>query len=350
MKLMQFLKVLSWILGGERLSNEVGALGNWPNVNVEDAYDAMFDAYDEVPSKIGDICEIKTPSEGSYDKRTSVIGAGKLTQKATEDTSVTYRRPSEGYTAYCVYRNFDDGFSLTKNEVEDIPPSKINDIAQGYARGWGNALVRTEEVFLASLFKNGGKTAGSDDFNASIPGGESFITNGLSYDAEPAFNLSDNTRSSKGGGTYYNAIQQPLNVTNYGTLYELMFATNAYDERDEEIETASQGTIALIYPPQLHDSAVQALESEFLPGSDLNDKNPWARTAKLLQWGYLRANATTWYIQVLKMGIRFYRRGKPELRYFRDEDTGRYMGTCRSRYGWMFWNFRYSGGSNVPTS
>src|SRR3990167_9345544 len=127
MALYRFLQALARVLWLP-LANEKGALGNWPNVNVEDAYDALFDGFDEVKTQTDTLCEIKTPSTGSFDHRTSVIGAGKLAQKSTEDTSVTYRRPSEGFTAYCVYRDFDDGVSLTRNEVDDIHVSKINDV------------------------------------------------------------------------------------------------------------------------------------------------------------------------------------------------------------------------------
>ena len=47
MALYRFLQALARVLWLP-LANEKGALGNWPNVNVEDAYDALFDGFDEV--------------------------------------------------------------------------------------------------------------------------------------------------------------------------------------------------------------------------------------------------------------------------------------------------------------
>lgn len=327
------------------------ALGNWPKGILEDRYDFFFEGYDEQKSMIDSLYEIKTPSQGSFDQRTTAIGAGKLIQKGVEDTSVTYRRPSEAFTAYAVYRDFDDGLALTKNEVEDFPESKVRDLAQAYISDWGRALRLTEDDYAATLFTKGGLTAGHDNFKNVIPNVLSQNTDGLAYDAKPFFNLSGNTRTSKGGGTYYNAVSgAPLNVTNFGTLHDLVYITNARNERDERIELKGMGENIILFPPQLRDEVVQVLNSEYLPGSDYNDRNPWFNTTKLVEWGALQENATTWYIGVAKKGITFYRRGKPEIRMFRDEDNGRYKASVRARYGWMAWNFRTWGGANVPTS
>ena len=328
------------------------ALGNWPKGIVEDRYDFLSEGYDEPDSMIDQIFEVKSPTQGAYDQRTTAILAGKLQQKSTENTSVTYRRPSEGFTAYCVYRDFDDGLSLTKNEVEDFPVEKIRNLMKDTISDWGRTLRLTEEDFAATLFTKGGLTAGHDNFKNVIAGGVlSQNTDGLAYDAVEAFNLSSNTRTSKGGGTYYNSISgSPLNVTNYATLSDLVFITNAYNERDERVNIKSMGKVLLLVPPQLRDDGFRAIESEYLPGVDHNDKNPYYKASQLTEWDALRDNASTWYILVAKFGIRFYRRGKPEIRMFRDEDTGAYKSSIRARYGWMYWNWRGKGGANVPTS
>ena len=326
------------------------AIANWAKGLVEDSYDFMMDAYDATKGKVDEIYEVKTKMQGGYDQRTSWIASGTMEQKSgADDMNVTYRRHSEGYTAYSVYRNFTDGVELNLTEVEDMPKNKAKDLINDHVRSWGVKMRLTEDKFAASLFKNGGKTAGHDDFNA-VYGSNSFVTNSLAYDSEPAFNRSDNTRASKGGGTYYNGLTSTLNVTNLGLLYDRIFVENAYDERDEEVETASMGTIALLYPPQLRRAAVQAVESEYLPGVDTNDVNALYKSCKLVEWSLLRANSTTWYLGVLKQGITFYRRGAPQIRLFRDEDSGAYKASARARFGWMFHNFRFWGGSNVPTS
>src|SRR3990167_7328334 len=111
------------------------ALGNWPKGLVQDAYDWEWEAYNAVEGRVDQIFEVKSPTEGAYDQKTTAIGAGQLQQKASENTSVTYRRPSEGFTAYAVYRDFDDGLELTRNEVEDFPIRKVQDLVQGYVSG-----------------------------------------------------------------------------------------------------------------------------------------------------------------------------------------------------------------------
>src|SRR3990167_10778430 len=99
MYILQLLRSFFACLG---VGNEIGALGNWQKGLVQDVYDWLWESYDQVQTKIDSIFEVKSPSEGAYDQRTTAIGAGQLAQKSTEDTSVTYRRPSEGFTAYAV--------------------------------------------------------------------------------------------------------------------------------------------------------------------------------------------------------------------------------------------------------
>lgn len=331
------------------LDNEIGLLGNWPKGIVEDRYDFFFEGYDEVKSIIETIFEIKNPTEGAYDQRTSAIGAGKLVQKASENTSVTFRRPTEAFTAYCVYRDFDDGMELTKNEVNDFPTSKVRDLAQEWIKGWGQALRLTEDDFAVTLFTKGGFTAGHANFGNVIPGLLSQNTDNLAYDAKPFFNRSDNLRTSKGGGTYFNTITGTLDISNYETLYNRVFVTNAKNERDERINL-KMGKVALVFPPQQRSAAVRTIESEYLPGDNKNDRNPHFKSAELVEWDALNVNESAWYLGVLKQGIRFYRRGKPEIRMFRNEDNFSYRSTINARYGFMGWNFRFWGSGNAPTS
>lgn len=328
------------------------ALGNWPKGLVQDVYDWEFEGYNSVDGRIDQIYEVKSPGEGAYDQRTTAIGMGQLTQKSAENTSVTYRRPSEGYTAYAVYRDFDDGLELTRNEVDDFPISKVRDLVQQTISSWGEARKRTEETYGATLFTKGGFTAGHANFGNVIPGLLSQNTDNLAYDAAPWFTASGGTaHASKAGTSYYNAKSGlALNVAGLHDLYTLLTVTNAKNERDEVVDTGSMGDKILVHPPQLRDEAFQTLESEYLPGVDHNDKNPWFQTCKPVEWRYLADNATAFYLGVAKKGITYYRRGQPEIRMFRNEDTGAYRATIRARYGWMSWNWRFWVSANSPTS
>ncbi len=352
------MRNMLWTIGGvfhalglHKLCNEAGALGNWPKGLGQDSYDWLWEGYDQTAGKVDVVYDTRSPSEGAYDQRTTGIGMGQLTQKASEDTSVTYRRPSEGFTAWAVYRDFDDGLSLTRNEVDDFPTNKVRDLMQGTVNTWGDALKRTEEIFGVKLFTEGGFTAGTNDWKNVIPGLLSQNTGGLAYDGTEFFNLTGNQRASKGGVTYFNSIAGlALGIAGYAKLHDRVFITNAKSERDEVIDTKGMGEILLLHPSQLRDEAFQTINSEHLPGTDFNDKNPWFNNSKPTEWRYLSDNPSTWYIGVAKKGIRFYRRGKPELRFFRNEDTGAYRATIRARMAFMGYDFRFWGGANVPTS
>ena len=349
----RFFNALRGLVAALRFGNEIGAVGNWPKGMVEDRYEWLMDGYGEAETKISSIFEEKTKTDGMYDQRTSVIGMGKLAQKSEVDSTITYRRPSEAFTAYASLNQFDDGITLTMNEVDRMPAEKVKDLMKQTVSSWGRALRTTEEDFAATVFTKGGFTSGHDNFKNVVGSGSilSQNTDGLAYDAKPLFNRSDNTRTSKGGGTYYNGLASlPLNVTNYATLHDLMFVTNAYDERDERVDLKSMGKFALIFPPQLRDEAVRTVESEYLPGTDQNDKNPWFKSCGLVEWDALRDNAGTWYGQILKQGLRFYRGGKPEIRPWRDESDRSYNASIVGLYGFMAWNFRFSAAAGTPTS
>lgn len=326
------------------------AVGEWPKGMVEDRYDFLFEAYNQSQGKVDLLFEVRNPKDGMFDQVTTGIGMGQLVQKATGDTSITFRAPTEGFTAFTAYRQFDDGLNLSRLTVERFPANKVKDLVETSIRSWGSALRRTEETFGSALFRRGGFTAGHADFSAVIAGLINQQTDNLAYDAKPFFNKSDNTRTSKGGTTYYNAISAILSVANYEALYELVFVTNAYDERDEQVDLKSMGQVVLVVPPQLRAEAFTVLEDEILAGAPNEQKNPWYKTAVPVEWDFLKGNATAWYVGVAKQGIRYYRASKPEIRMWRDENNGDYKASIWCLMGWLAQNFRFWGASNSPTS
>ena len=124
----RFFNALRGLVAALRFGNEIGAVGNWPKGMVEDRYEWLMDGYGEAETKISSIFEEKTKTDGMYDQRTSVIGMGKLAQKSEVDSTITYRRPSEAFTAYASFKQFDDGITLTMNEVDRMPAEKVKDL------------------------------------------------------------------------------------------------------------------------------------------------------------------------------------------------------------------------------
>lgn len=320
---------------------------------VNDAYEWVMDAYDETTSKVDTIAETREIKDhmGAYDQRTSVIGTGRFDMQDDVDSAVDYVRPSEGYTAYAAWKEFTKGTTLGLREVKLNPKAK--DLFKDTVEGWGRGRRSTEDDLASKFFLEGAYTAGSDYFKNSIGSGHAaFNTGGLAYDGYPFFNLSGNNRPSKvGGSTYYNAFaSKNLTQTNFGQLYELMMVTNAFDENDEEVDLEAMGDLILLIPPQLRDEAVVALESEKSQDNAYNNKNPWFKAAKIVEWRMLAANSTTWHIGIAKKGIRFYRERTPEILIERDIDTHAYKASIRVLYGMMVWNWRFWAAANVVTS
>lgn len=326
------------------------AVGSWPKGYIEDAYPWMWEGYGQVKGKIDVIFDVKNDLEGVYDQATTGIAMGQLQQMSSYDAAPTIRRPSEGFTSYCQLLEFKDEFQLGKVEVERFPKNKVRNLAKDAITSWGYKLKTTEETHAAKLFTRGGYTAGDDSFNAVIPGLGSFVTNGLAYDAKPFFNRSDNTRTSKGGGTYYNAINSDLNVANFATLHDLVFSTNAKDERDELIDTSTAGRKILLTPTVLRDEAFSVLKDPILAGATNDQGNPWKGLADHEDWRFLDGNVNTWYLGIAKKGICFYRGGKPEIAPYRDPHTGAYGATIAALIGFMGKNWRYWGASKSPLS
>ena len=331
------------------------AVGSWAKGFIEDSYGWMWESYGKIKGKVDEIYDVRTDADGMYDQITTGIAMGRLQQMSSYDSSPTFRRPSEGFTAYCAFRQFKDGFELGELEVERFPSSKVRNLAKDAISSWGEGLRQTEETFGASLFKNGGKTAGHDDFTAVVPNLISQQTGGLAYDSKPFFNLSNNTRTSKGGGTYYNAKSTTLNQANYAELHDLVYITNAKNERDEEVDLKAMGRTVLLIPEQLRDEAFQAVKDEVVVGATNGQKNPRKGTADIIEWRYISGTSSpdmsnTWFVGTAKRGIRFYRAMKPKITPSRDPRTGSYLCTVSVLMGWIGENFRFWGGSNVPTS
>lgn len=308
----------------------------------KDMYDYFFETYDDVPTVYDQVFE-ESASDGAYEQSTSVIGLGELTETEESDP-ITYRKFGEGFTVYGKNRTFTDGFKISMEAVEDN--RKIDNVVKDAAQGWGRQVRISREKFFAKFFNNGGLTAGHDVFKNIIPGVLTQNVDGLLYDAKPFFNLSGNTRASKGGGTYYNGHALALTHANLKTVWNHMTTTTNRDEKDQVI--AIMPNVILVPPALLFDARV-ILESMLLPGSGNNDKNVLANLVTPIPWHYL-TDTDAWFLGVRQRGIKYLNRKEPVIDFYYDEDDKHYKANIVARWGAMIHNWRFWQGSNFSSS
>lgn len=310
----------------------------------KDAYKYFFERYDLLPTVYDKIFNV-VPSDSSYDKTTTGVSNNELYEK-TEGAEIVARNPLEGYTVYCKNRTFSDAKEFTLEFVEDTPPEKIMNIIREIAGGWGEGVNQAKEKFAANFFNYGGYTAGHSTFNNTITGVVTDPTGDLCYDGKPFFNLSNNTRSSKNGGTYYNGSANSLSTANLQTAYNLMTNTNNRDEKDQRI--AIMPNILLI-PPALRFTAKVLLESDNIVGSANNDINVTKNLLTPVEWQYL-TDTDAWFVGVAGKGLVWQERKQPVIDSYQDEKTKNYYVTIVARWGAAVTNWRYWTGNAFSTS
>ena len=306
-------------------------------------YAYYFESYDKHTAKYPEIFDVRT-SGGAYEKTTSVIMPGVL-QKKVEGEPIQAKKLSEGYTVYIKNDTYAVSIPLSKEAVDDN--RRIKEILRKAAAEFGDAVAQTKDVRAATIFNEGGKTAGHEIFNGTVQGGVVDDPSGnLCYDGKPFFNLSDNLRSSKGRGTYYNGLALGLTHANLKIAYNLYTDTNAKDEKDEKIALLPD---VLVVPTALKFTAEEILKSQLEPHVTVNTKNVLADIVELVVSPFL-TTANSWALGKRGKGIVFYERQGPEIDFWQDKETKSYIVDITIRFGPGVENWRYWVGSNFPTS
>lgn len=305
---------------------------------LKDMYKAEHESYIAEPTMYDKIYKVMQGNQvsGAGDKNTQILGAGDLRRHASENQDIVYKSPVQGWQFFVRYWTYSDGLALAKEAVEDT--QKLGNLLKDLASTWGVSVRIIKETFAARPFNVGGATSGDAILNGSHTGNVAPYGN-LAYDNAPLFNLVGNTRKTKGGGTYYNAISgNALNPQNFETLYNLMTATNNRDERDR-IVSMTPDTL-LTQPGSDAFLAERIVDSSVgYPNSQLNDKNPYYKIVTPMVWQYL--NDSAWYLG--KRGDKdwqFHERQNSEIRFFRDEMNLSYKASVNIRIGVFIKNWR----------
>ena len=316
----------------------------WTEALQRDMYRYMFEQYDMLDRVFDKIFDVQ-PLVGSYEKETTSIGMGQLSERF-EGADIIASSPLEGFTAVGKSRTWSDGFEVTMEMQEDTSPEKIANFARQVATTWAEGVVWTQETFTARFFNEGGFTAGSEVFDNEITGVVEDTSGDFIYDGKPFFNLQGNERSSKGGGQYYNGLSLPLNATNLQTAYNLMTDTNNRNERDERI--ALKPTI-ILYPSNLKFTVMNLLNATHVTGSDFNDINTVQNLVEPVEWQYL-TDTDAWFLGVPRKGIKVLARRQPVIDFYTDPKSKKLFVTIDARWGAYVTNWRYWVGSNFSTS
>lgn len=313
----------------------------------KDMYEAARESYNEKPVVHPMIYKMKSGVTGGGDKNTQILGAGELDEHTTESQDILFESPVQGWQYYVAYKTFSKGVNFSKNAVEDTV--KLGNLLKDYADTWGRSIRNSKETYGARVFNNGGYTDGDRVFNGTW-GNETAPYGNLLYDNKPLFNLSGNTRTSKGGATYYNAVSGlSLTPDNFETLYNLATATNNRDERDRVTENEVDTLLVRTGSDTI--KAKKILNSDYLPGGSLNDINPYKDMVTPISWAYITDSA--FFVgKKQHPDWQWHERQKPEIRFYRREENRGYRATVDVRWGILIKNWRAwtKGGGTYTTN
>jgi len=305
---------------------------------LKDMYKAEREGYTEQPTAYDQVFKVVTGAEGAGDKVTQILGAGPLTRHTVEGQDINFKSPVQGWEFLVKYWTYSDGLALNKEAVEDTV--KLGNLIRELANTWGKQVRIAKEEMGATVFNRGGDLLGEWIFNGTHTGNVD-SSGDLMYDSKPFFNLSGNTRSSKGGGTYYNSIAG-LDITpgNFERVYNLATATNNRDERDNIIKNVVD-TI-LVKPGADYFKAFRIVNTERgMPGDKLNDVNPYYKMCGIIAWDYLQDASPVFYVgKKQSPDNQFHERQQSEIRFFRDENNQGYKASITIRIGILMKNFR----------
>jgi hypothetical protein len=305
---------------------------------LKDMYKAEREGYTEVETKYNQVHKVVNNVSGAGDKITQILGQGKLTRHLTEGQQIVFKSPVQGWEFLVKYWTFSDGIALSKEAVEDT--TKLGNLLKDLSNGWGKQVRICKEDFGVRPFNEGGNLLGDWIFNGTHTG-NSAAYGDMPYDNEPMFNLSGNTRSSKGGGTYYNSIAS-LTVcpADFETLYNLHTTTNNRDERDNVVRNPAD--TLLVRPGANRWLADRIVGTDRgLPGGQLNDVNPYYKLVTVMDWDYIESTEGTMFIGKRQSDDwQFRERQASEIRFFRDEGNLGYKASINIRIGMLIKNFR----------
>jgi len=316
----------------------------------KDMYKAEREGYKQADTMWDKIFMVKNGVTGAGDKQTQILGAGALTRHTAENQQIVFKSPIQGWEYLVRYWTYSDGIALSKEAVEDTV--KLGNLLKELAATWGISNRVEHETLAATVFNRGGDLLGEYVFNGTHTNNTD-SSGDMMYDSEPLFNLTGNTRSTKGGGTYFNSVAGigTPSAANFETIYNRHTTANNRDERDRVVKNPADTVICDPGGDKfLFERILNTPKEQGLPGSQNNDINPYYGIIKnIFDWDYLDDDA--FYVgKAASPAFQFHQRQLPEIRFFRDETNLGYKASFNQRMGillrdWRVWS--RAGGSSA---
>ena len=235
---------------------------------LEPGYLEIFnDSYREPDRVYSQVFSVRNSSK--QDERfSSVTGFALLTVK-TENASIDYDDPIQGYDRLLTHATYAKGFKISKELWDDDQYNIMNE----KPRQLGVAARRTEETIAANVFNRA--------FNASYLGGDDQELCSTVHPREDAGTSQSNASST--GITFGEENYETLKLQMRGQL----------DGRGQIIEAMPS---KLLIPEDLKKTADIVFKSNLRSGTADNDFNPYQNELKVIEWLYMNRNDTHWFL------------------------------------------------------
>ena len=318
-------------------------MSDFPQALMKDAYKWYWEAYDKLET-VHDKIFKEWPTDGAFEKITSAVGSGMLEEKGEWD-DIALKHPIEGFIAYGRVRDFSKMEAVSKDLRDDV--QKVANFLKSQIPIWTQDEVETKEQFFANVFNYGGYTAGHTMFNASIPNILDDQSGDYIYDSKPLFNASNNLRSSKGGGTYYNGLGAlNFSLPNLQTMWNRMTVYNNRREDDQPMKLVPD---TILLHPAMKFIVEPILDSPDDPTTSNRAKNSVYGLVKPLYWSYL-TDTDQWTLMKKLFGLWRLVRQNPEFDMWEDKKSKVEYMSIFNRWGVLINNWRGVSSANYATS
>lgn len=229
---------------------------------------------------------------GKQDERfSSLTGFGLLTVKS-ENATIDYEDPIQGYDQVLTHNTYAKGFRISEELMEDDQYNVMN----AKPRQLGIAARRTEERVAANVLNRA--------FNASYLGGDS---QELCSTVHPR---------PDGGTSQSNASSTGITFTeaNYETAKIAMMGQ--VDGKGMILDIKPS---VIVIPENLETTAKIVFNSNLRSGTADNDLNPYRGEVEIVVWKYMDRNDTHWFLLDKEMAEGLVYLQRRAMRFSQDE-------------------------------
>lgn len=280
---------------------------------INEPFDGVYDIYE------GDHKAFMTEKTGTPRRQHEepVMYGLQAAPELPEGEPILYDSGGIMYNAVYLYRNYGQGFALTKQLIADgehVNVGRINSAALA------NSLIQTRELNAANILNFG------------------FGVNPLFASPDGVPLLSANHPII--GSTYSNILATPAALSQTSLEQILTNIGRAKDDRGFPADINSEN---LVLPPELELQGNAIVNSALRAGTDLNDINPIKMLNKIKAVKVVRRfdSPVAWFVTTdVKNGIQMIRRNKVERGMEGDFDTDSMKYKATERYAMGYTNAR----------